>query len=91
MKILYNLLSKIQRLIGNCVVEEGSFCYGNYIVSYYFSETCEHIEIHNPNNDRFLFNIAEWLLLNIEKPKNTSDEWNDNGFRDEADYYRWKC
>ena len=90
MKALYNLLSKLQRLLGDCVVEEGSFSYGNYIVTYYFSESYDTIEIHNPNNDRYLDNIAEWLLLNIEKPNNNSDEWNDNGFRDEADYMRYK-
>ena len=90
MKALYNLLSKLQRLTEGCVESSGSFSCGNYIVTYSFTENFDTIEIHNPNNDRYLDNIAEWLLLNIEKKPSTSDIWNDNGFRDESDYIRYK-
>lgn len=90
MKALYNLLSKLQRLIGDSVETCGQFLYGNCIVTYSLSESYDDIEIYNPDKDRYLDNIAEWLLLNIEKESSASDIWNDNGFRDESDYLRYK-
>lgn len=90
MKALYNLLSKLQRLANECWETSGKFVYWNFIVTYSFSELHDSIEIYNPDKERYLDNISEWLLLNIEKKENERDEWNDHGFRDEADYIRYK-
>ena len=91
MNTLYKLLSKLLWKIGDSIEASGSFPYGNCIVKYSLSENNDSIEVQNPIKGTFLDNIAEWLLLNIgDRGSEPYNQWNEHGFRDEADYLNYK-
>lgn len=91
MKTLYRLISKLLWKIGSSVEAKGSFPVGNCIMKYSLAEKHDEIEVYNPEKGTYLDNISEWLLLNVRDRGNESfNEWNENGFRDEADYLNYK-
>lgn len=90
MKTLYNLLSKLLWKIGSSIEAKGSFPIGCCIVTYSLTERSNNIEVYNPVKDTYLDNIAEWLMMNIPERCFDTSEWNDNGFRDEADYLNYR-
>lgn len=91
MKTLYTLLEKLLWRIGGFVEAKGSFPVGNCIVKYSLTENHDEIEVYNPIKGTYLDNIAEWLLLNVsDRSSGTFNQWNENGFRDEADYIQYR-
>lgn len=72
----------------------GRFRFGRHEVSFVIDrEECD-IEVYDTELDIILENVSiflenyciRWQDIDIE----SSDEWNDHGFRDEADYYNWR-
>ena len=91
MKALYTLLKKLIWKIGDSVEAKGSFPVGKYIVNYSLTEKGNEIEVYNPVKYTFLDNVSEWLMLNVsERGTESYNEWNEHGFRDEADYLNYK-
>lgn len=75
---------------GSSVEARGSFPVGNCIIRYALEGNGGIIEVHNTIKDIYLDNIAEWLMLNSTDRCTESDEWNDHGFRNEADYINYR-
>jgi len=70
---------------------KGSFPFGNCIVKYSLTESGDEIEVYNPMKGTFMDNVSEWLLLNVgDRCTQSFNEWNEHGFRDEADYLKYK-
>ena len=100
-KILNKLIDKLDRKLSeerrdkpNDTTLSGRFMFGRHIVRYVFtSKGCE-IEIYNPILDIFLDRVSfyceprvmDWNNVEIED----ADDWNEHGFRDEADYINYK-
>ena len=100
---LNNLIEKLERKIReermanpHDMKVSGRFMFGRCNITFFYDrEGCE-IDIYNLVKDTLLDNIAEycskrvtpWIYMNVED--DSSDEWNDHGFRDEADYLRYK-
>lgn len=72
----------------------GAFTYGKSIVRYVFKEQGCELEIWNPQLDYFLDNVAMYCEKRVVKwdmcEVNTTDEWDEHGFRDEQDYINFK-
>lgn len=100
-KILNKLIDKLDRKLGeqkrdnpNDTTLAGRFTFGRHIVRYVFKpKSCE-IEIYNPILDTFLDNESFYCEERVSRwddvDTNHSDEWDEHGFRDEADYIKWK-
>ena len=78
MKPLYTLAKAFQRQVEGLFEGKGQFPYGNCIVLY------------NPVKDRYLDRIADWLIQLIQPCDKDYNEWVEHGFRDEADYLKYK-
>lgn len=77
--------------IGDSAESKGYFPVGNCIVRYSLTEKGNEIEVYNPVKSIYLDNVAEWLMLNvIGRETESSNEWNEHGFRDEQDYLSYK-
>lgn len=72
----------------------GMFTFGNHIVRFVFNEKGCEIEIWNPANDVFLDNVAFYCEERVAKWDSidtvTMSEHDYNGFRNEADFVRYK-
>ena len=98
--ILDKLLSKLDRELTSSrennpsdISTVGRFKFGRHIISYVFDdEGCE-VEVFNPVLDTFQDNVSFfleercilWNQIDVEE----TDEWDEHGFRNEADYYHW--
>lgn len=102
-KILYKLIDDInERLIEERKDNPYSdyihirFNVGNKIVNVAFDKRGCEVEIYNTRLDYFLDNISMkcesrvicWEDIEVEVEE--TDEWNEHGFRDAADYYNWR-
>lgn len=99
--ILDRLIAKLDRKLCEARKDKpfedtltGMFMFGKHAVSFYYrKDRCE-VEVWNPENDCLLDNVScyceprakSWDNIEIEE----TDEWDLHGFRDEADYIRWK-
>lgn len=90
MKTLYKLLERLLWKIGDSIEARGCFPFGNCIVKYSLTEKSREIEVYNPMKERYLDRVAEFLLNEVELETEHSSLWDSNGFRDEADYLRYK-
>lgn len=90
MNTLYKLLRTLLWKAGSSHEAKGSFPFGSCIITYALVGNGGTIEVHNPLKDIYLDNIAEWLMLNSTDRCTQSTEWNDHGFRSEADYLNYK-
>lgn len=68
---------------------EGMFYYGKYIVRYWICGRKPKVEVYNTKKDYYLVNVEDYLEQCYEAPREES-VWSINGFRDEADYLRYK-
>lgn len=101
-RIIQKLVAKLDRKLTEARQDNpseehlsGRFTFGRVIVTYSFSRRrgCE-IELYNPILETFLDNVScycekrviGWDNVEIEE----TDDWNDHGFRDAADYLRYK-
>ena len=74
----------------------GRFMFGRCNVTFFYDRKGCDVDIYNLVKDTLLDNIAEycskrvtpWIYMDVED--DPSDYWNDHGFRDEADYLRYK-
>ena len=89
MKALYNLVSKFKREVED-FIGKGQFPYENCIVSYSIGESSSSVEVYNPSKDTYLDRIAEYLEGLIHPCGQEYNVWDDHGFADEADYWKWK-
>ena len=90
MKALYKLAKAFEREAEDFLIGKGSFNYCNCIVSYNIGERSSSVEVYNPSKDTYLDRIAEYLEGLIEPREQEYDEWDDHGFADEVDYWKWK-
>ena len=74
----------------------GWFMFGRCKVTFFYDrKECE-LEIYNVEKETALSNVADycsrcvtpWIYMDVED--DSSDEWDIHGFRDEADYIRYK-
>ena len=90
MKALNRLVNTFLWKVGTVTDgEKGKFPYGNCIVSYTITESSNNVEVWNPQKDTYLDNVAQ-ALNEIQIPREETSEFNLNGFRDEADYARYR-
>lgn len=72
----------------------GRFTFANCIITFSMSLTHKDIEVWNPVRDTFLDCIAEHIKKSTphfsELSTADSDIWDNHGFRNEADYLRYK-
>lgn len=94
---------KVERKMMNSLVfnpdsskMRGQFVIGGAIVTFTMTEKGKEFELWNPEKERYYDNIAEWLNNNTLDYKDIEIEsynrtiWDDNGFRDEADFIKYK-
>lgn len=99
------IISKLVELLESKLVEarndnpyeisiSGLFMFGRHIVRYAFKPRGCEIEIYNPVLDTFLDRVsiyAEKCVISWHQVEVKSETiWEQNGFRDEADYLNWK-
>ena len=90
MKALKRLEKAFEWAIEGLYEGRGSFQHGNVSVSYNLNERGIEVEVYNKSKDRYLENIASWLEDLFVPCESVYDVWDDHGFRDESDYYRWR-
>lgn len=94
---------KVERKMMNSLVfnpdsskMSGQFVIGGAIVTFTMTEKGKEFELWNPEKERYYDIIAEWLNNNTLDYKDIEIEsynrtiWDDNGFRDEADFIKYK-
>ena len=89
MKALYKLRREFLWRVEDFTDTKGMFYYGKYIVRYWITESQPKVEVYNTKKDYYLVNIEKYLEGCYETPSEES-EWSINGFRDEADFIRYK-
>ena len=89
MKALYRLAKVFERELEGLFIGEGSFQFGNHTISYNIGDRSNLVEVYNSVKDTYLDRVADYLTKLIH-PCKEPDEWDVNGFRDEADYIRYK-
>ena len=102
-KALYNLIEKLERKVREARMANphdmrvsGRFMFGRCNVTFFYDRKGCELDIYNLVKDTLLDNVADycskrvtpWIYMDVDE--DSSDEWNDNGFRDEADYIRYK-
>lgn len=102
-KALYNLIEKLERKVREARMANphdmrvsGRFMFGRCNVTFFYDRKGCELDICNLVKDTLLDNVADycskrvtpWIYMDVDE--DSSDEWNDNGFRDEADYIRYK-
>ena len=103
MKALDNLIDRTERKLQQCRESNpyedrisGSFTFGNCIITFSLSKDHKEIDVWNPVKNTYLDCISEHLkastpdFLDIEFEAEESDVWDNHGFRDAADYYRYR-
>lgn len=101
MKIIDRLIDKLDRKLteerrdnpdNESVV--GAFTFGRHIVRFVFRPSGCEIEIYNPILDTFLdrvsFHCEERVVRWDDIETESSNDWDEHGFRDEADYLKYK-
>ena len=101
MKIIDRLIDKLDRKLteerrdnpdNESVV--GVFTFGRHIVRFVFRPIGCEIEIYNPILDTFLdrvsFHCEERVVRWGDIETESSNDWDEHGFRDEADYLKYK-
>lgn len=89
MKALYKLRREFLWRVEDFTDTKGMFYYGKYIVRYWIIGGEPKVEVYNTKKDYYLVNIEHYLEQCYETPREES-VWSINGFRDEADYIRYK-
>lgn len=69
---------------------KGSFTFGDHTISYDIGEKSSIVEVFNPTKGIYLDCIADYLKDLIPPYEDEYNIWDDHGFRDEADYIRYK-
>ena len=103
MEILKQLLSKLDRHLTqerqnnpHDTNASGWFMFGYHKVHFFLAKGGCDVEVLNVPNDRFLENVADYLSTHcldwedIDVDLESYDFWDDHGFRDEADYLRYR-
>ena len=89
MKALYQLAKAFNREIED-FFGEGSFKFGNHTITYTIGESSNSVEVYNPAKDTYLDRVADYLEGFIQPCSEKYDIWDDHGFRDEEDYWKYK-
>lgn len=72
----------------------GSFKFGNHRISFFMGSKYKDIEVVNVTKNTILINVETWLEENSldynDIETEHSDIWDAHGFKDEADYIRYR-
>ena len=90
MQVLQDLELAYLQHAGHEQESKGSFKFGNHIITFDLSKRNSYIEVYNPIKDIYLVNVEQFLFsIEREIQDEEYDEWDNHGFRDADDYYRY--